>query len=261
MRNLTNVKRITIKIGTSILTNPNGTLNEHAIENIVDVVVKLKKAGRTVTLVTCGAITIGVEKLKLQYYPTDMKVKQAAAAVGQCLLMNIYDKYFSRHGIAVGQILMTKYTTQRDDSLANVTNTMNTLFSHDAVPIINENDPVISDEIKLGDNDILAAHVANIMQADLLVFLTNADGLYDRDPRLSGARIIPEVTKITEEIKAGASGPINKPRSTGGMSTKLAAAVMVSKTAKTVIMSGNNPAQIIDVINGVRIGTYFDLHR
>lgn len=260
MRNLTNVNRIVIKVGTSTLTNPNGTLNEKCIEKVSDVVANLKKSGKQVSIVTCGAITAGVTKLRIPYYPTDMKIKQAAAAVGQCLLMNIYDKYFSRHGMSVGQILMTKYTTQRDDSLSNVTNTMNTLFSHGAIPIFNENDPVISDEIKLGDNDILAAHVANIMQADLLIFLTNADGLYDRDPRQTGAKIISEVTAITEEIKVGATGPMG-PRSTGGMATKLSAAVMASKSAKTVILNGNDPFLILDVLSGAKVGTYFDLAR
>lgn len=237
-----------------------GILNEHAIEQVAEVVAKLRQSGKTVALVTCGAIAAGVAKLRLPYYPKEMNVKQASAAVGQPILMNIYDKYFSRHGIAVGQILMTKYTTQRDDSLQNITNTMNTLFFNGAVPIINENDPVISDEIKLGDNDILAAHVANTMQADLLIFLTNTDGLYDRDPRVATAQLIPEVTAITEEIKAGAIGPTGT-RSTGGMSTKLSAAVIASKSAKTIIMNGNNPSLILDVLKGVRIGTYFNLRR
>jgi len=173
--------------------------------------------------------------------------------------MHIYDKYFAPHGIAVGQILMTKYTTQRDDSLSNVANTMNTLFAHGAIPIINENDPVINDEIRLGDNDTLAAHVATTMQADLLIFLTNTNGLYDRDPRLPGAQIIPEVNAITDQIKSGAVGT-SSPRSTGGMATKLAAAVVASKSgAKTIILNGNNPANILEVLRGARVGTFISL--
>lgn len=255
------INRIVIKVGTSTMTAIDGTLNERAIEQIADVVAKLQKSGKRVAIVTCGAIISGVIKLKMPYYPTDMVIKQTAASVGQPILMNIYDKYFARHGISVGQILMTKYTTQRDDSLQNVINTMNTLFAHGAIPIINENDPIISDEIKLGDNDMLAAHVANTMQADLLIFLTNCDGLYDRDPRIPGAKIIPEVTAVTDQIKACVSGPTTNQRSSGGMITKISAAVMAAKSAKTIILNGNNPSLILDVLKGANVGTYFDLRK
>ena len=259
MRNLGNTNRIVIKVGTSVLTNPDGTLNESGLRKIVEVCAKLRYEGKAVVLVTCGAICMGVTKLRLPTYPTEMQEKQACSAAGQPLLMATYDKHFGALGIAVAQLLLTKYTTQRDDTLANVTNTLNTLFAHGVVPIINENDPLITDEIKLGDNDTLAAHVANMIKADLLVLLTDVDGLYDKDPKLPGAKIIPEVTAITDEIKAGTSDSTN-PRSTGGMATKLSAAVIASKSrTKTVIMNGNNPFLVLEVLKGVRYGTYFDL--
>jgi glutamate 5-kinase len=259
MRNLGIINRIVVKVGTSVVTNPDGSINEGALGRIVDVCSKLRYEGKVVTLVTCGAVGMGVTKMRLPHFPTEMQEKQASSAVGQPLLMAMYEKHFGRHGITVAQLLLTKYTVQRDDTLSNVTNTMNTLFAHGVVPIINENDPVISDEIKLGDNDTLAAHVANIIKADLLLLLTDVDGLYNKDPNLSGAKVIPEVTAITEEIKAGAVGT-KSARSTGGMATKLTAAVIASKTkTKTVIMNGSNPDLINEVLKGARLGTYFDL--
>ena len=259
MRNLVNINRIVVKVGTSVLTNPDGTLNESRLQKIVEVCAKLRYEGKAVVLVTCGAIGTGVAKLRLPHFPTDMQEKQACSAVGQPLLMSIYDKHFGIHGITVAQILITKYTVQRDDTLSNVTNTLNTLFNNGVIPIVNENDPLINDEIKVGDNDTLAAHVANMIKADLLVLYTDVDGLYDKDPRQPGAKIIPEVTAITDKIKAGTIDSAN-PRNTSGMATKLSAAVVASKSkTKTVILNGNNPSVVLEVLKGVRYGTYFDL--
>jgi len=263
MRNLTNANRIVVKVGTSVLTNPNGTLNENLIKQLADVLAALRKSGKTVSLVTCGAIPAGITKLRLPFYPNDMKSKQAAAAVGQSMLMSLYDKCFGRHGISVAQLLLTKYTVQRDDSLANVTNTINALFGLGVIPIINENDPIITDEIKLGDNDALAAHVANIIYADLLIILTNVDGLYSKNPKTSGARIIPEVSTITDEIKAAANFSKKEVKhGSGGMLTKISAAVMASKSGtKTLILNGYNPKIILDALKGAPVGTYFDIKR
>ena len=259
MRNLGNVRRVVVKVGTSVLTTQNGTLNESAIEQIADVLARLRKSGKDVALVTCGAICAGAAKLRLQSYPEDMKQKQAAAAVGQSLLMNIYEKYFSRHDIPVAQLLLTKYTLQRDDSLANVTNTMNALLALGAIPIINENDPLITDEISGGDNDNIAVYAANIMRADLLVFLTRFDGLYDKNPDQFGAKVIREVTAITDAVKASAA-EIPVALGVRSMSTKLAAAVAATKSnTRTIIANGYKPGDILDAINGANVGTYFDL--
>jgi len=260
MRNFGNIKRIVVKIGTSTLTSFNGTLNENIIQSLTDTLATLHKAGKQIAIVTCGAIGAGVTRLKLPYYPIEMQEKQAAASVGQVGLMNAYIRNFDRYNITIAQLLLTKYTVQRDDTLANATNTLNTLFQLGVIPIINENDAIITDEIKSGDNDSLAAGVANIIKADLLILLTDVDGVYDRDPRLTGANIIPEITRITDEIKSAASNTSSNPRSTGGMMTKLAAAVTASKTGtKTIIMNGNNPSNILATLNGTRLGTFIDL--
>lgn len=260
MRDIRNINRIVIKLGTTAITNTNNTINERIIKQLADVIAELCKSGKHIAIVTCGAIGAGQTKLNLPYVPTEMKDKQAAAAVGQGLLMGMYEKYFAPHNIPVGQVLLTKYTIQRDDTLANATTTFNTLFGLGAIPVINENDPLITDEIKLGDNDILAAHVANMIQADLLIFLTSTDGLYDKDPRQADAQLIPEVFHITEEIKAGAGSAIPDTRRSGGMATKLSAAVIASRSkTKTVIMNSSDPAAILDVLSGARIGTYIDV--
>jgi len=264
MRNLKDTSRIVVKVGTSTLTNDDGTFNKKAFEKVVDVLASLHKSGKDIVLVTCGAIPLGVAKLKLVCYPSDMKVKQAASSVGQGLLMGLYDKAFGKYGITVGQLLLTKYTNQRDDTLTNATNTLIALFSHRAIPIINQNDPIIVDEIVLGDNDALAGYVASIVQADLLIFLTSTDGLYNKDPKAPDAKIIPEITALTNEIKASAGGTSSN-RSTGGMATKLAAAMVASRSpskTKTLIMNGKNPTKIFNALKGEQVGTYieFDSH-
>ena len=244
-----------------MLTNQDGSLNEAAVEPIVNALAALQKSGKQVALVTCGAIPAGVTRLRLPSYPAEIKAKQAAAAVGQPALMNIYDKFFGLHGITVAQLLLSKYTVQRDDVLSNVTNTISILFGLGVIPIINENDSIVTDELKLGDNDMLAAYVSNIICADLLLILTSVDGLCDRDPRRHGAKVIPEVTAITEQIKSFANGPKTAAAyGTGGMATKLAAAVTASRTkTKTIIMNGFRPHEILDALAGATVGTYIDL--
>ena len=260
MRNLGNVRRIVVKVGTSVLTTQYGTLNEAAIEQIAEVLSQVQRSGINVALVTCGAIPAGVAKLRLSEYPSDMRVKQAAAAVGQVSLMNTYDKFFTCYSVPVAQVLIEKHTFGRDDTLANLTNTMNALFGLGVIPIINENDTTITDEINRGDNDMLAANIAGTIGADLAFFLTKVDGLYGRNS-VFGPRIISEVSAITDEIKESARDPNATTHPAGGLTTKLSAAVVAAtkSNTKTIILNGYKPQLLIDALRGANVGTFFDL--
>jgi len=251
--------RIVIKIGTSTLTTETGELNKERIGALTHVIAKLKKQGKQVILVTSGAIGVGMAKLKLRKRPTLIPEKQAVAAVGQSLLMGVYDQYFSKHDIAVGQILITKDCIDDVRRYGNAINTLNSLLNLGIVPIVNENDTVAVDEIIFGDNDTLSAYVATMINANLLVIFSDVNGLYDRDPDDPKAKLITEVTTITEAIKEKAAGATSI-YGTGGMITKLEAATIAARNGtKTIIMNGENPTQLEAVLHGEVIGTYFDL--
>ena len=257
-KNLSQTKRVVFKVGTSSLTYPNGKLNINKIDLLVRVISDLKNRGMEVILVSSGAIGVGVGKLGLGEKPKDMPGKQAAAAVGQCELMYLYDKLFSEYGHITGQVLLTKDAIENKTRRQNAHNTFITLINMGVVPIVNENDAVSTEEIEFGDNDTLSAYVACLSESDLLVILTDIDGLYDVNPRENpSARLITRVEKITDDIMALA-GSAGSSRGTGGMITKLhAARIAQSEGIKTIVCSAENPKDIYGIFEGEEIGTIF----
>ena len=234
--------RIVVKIGTSTLAHPTGHLNIRRVETLCRVMSDIKNAGHELILVSSGAIGMGVGKLGLRERPRDIPSKQAAAAIGQCELMYIYDKLFSEYHHTVAQLLITGDDIANDQRQQNFTNTLSRLLELGALPIINENDTVATDEIVIGDNDTLAAIVAKSVKAELLILLSDIDGLYTADPHTHpDARLLHRVTAIDESILelAGAS---SSSQGTGGMVTKLRAAqICMSCGCDMVIANGNNP--------------------
>lgn len=250
--------RIVIKVGTSTLTHKNGNINIRHFENLCKVISDLKNAGHEMILVSSGAIGMGVGKLSLREKPQDMPTKQAAAAVGQCELMYTYDKYFSEYGHTIAQILLTGSDLQNETRYKNFRNTMNRLLEMGALPVINENDTVATEEIAVGDNDTLGAIVATGTDADLLILLSDIKGLYTADPHKNAdAKLIPEVFELTDEIKA-LGGSAGSDLGTGGMATKLHAAEICMKNGTDmVITDGSNPDILYDIAEGKPIGTKF----
>ena len=250
--------RIVIKIGTSTLTHSTGWLNIRRVEKLCRVVSDLKNAGHEIVLVSSGAIGMGVGKLSLKERPKDIPTKQAAAAVGQCELMYTYDKLFSEHHHTVAQILLTASDFSCDERKENFHNTLSRLLDLSVIPVINENDSVATDEIVIGDNDTLAAMIALSAQADLLIILSDIDGLYTADPRVSpDARLIETVYEIDDGIMSLA-GDKGSELSTGGMITKLRAASIASEAGTdTVIANGEDPEVLYDIAEGKKIGTRF----
>lgn len=260
---LRNANRIVVKIGTSTLAHPSGNLNMHRMSRIIEVLSDLKNAGKEIVIVTSGAIGAGTARLKLGQRPKDTPMKQAAAAVGQCELMYLYDKFFMEYGYLTAQILMTRIITDRDNTRMNLINTFNALLTLGAVPIVNENDSVATEEIRnddisFGENDTLSAVVATLINADMLILLSDIEGLYDRDPRKHhDARLIPYVNEISEEIRSVAGGAGSK-IGTGGMETKLNAAQLVmTEGIDMVIMDGSKPDNLYRLLDGEPVGTFF----
>lgn len=250
--------RIVVKVGTSTLAHATGRLNIRHVEELVKVLSDLKNAGHEIILVSSGAIGMGVGKLNLPGKPADMPTKQAAAAVGQCELMYTYDKLFSQYNHTVAQILLTSEDVDHDDRRQNFENTMARLLELGALPIINENDTVATAEIKVGDNDTLGAIVACSVEADLLVLLSDIEGLYTADPRKDpAAKLIPVVEEVTRSIEALAGGK-GSDLATGGMETKLRAAKMVTAAGcDMVITNGERPERLYDIAGGKAVGTRF----
>ena len=250
--------RVFIKIGTSTLTHSTGNLNIRRVEELCKVMSDIKNAGNEVILVSSGAIGMGVGKLGLRERPTDVPTKQAAAAVGQCELMYFYDKIFGEYHHIVAQLLITNEDILSETRHQNFSNTLNRLLELGALPIINENDTVGTKEIVIGDNDTLAAIVAESVKADLLILLSDIDGLYTADPRNDpNAELIHRITKLDDSVMALAGGS-GTSRGTGGMVTKLQAArICMSCGCAMVIANGNNAANLYDIIDGKEIGTKF----
>lgn len=250
--------RIVVKVGTSTLAHKTGQLNIRHIEKLCKVLSDIKNAGNEVILVSSGAIGMGMGKLQLRERPKTLPEKQAAAAVGQCELMYAYDKLFSEYHHTVGQILLTGADVRDEHRCQNFINTTERLLEWNALPIINENDTVATDEIVIGDNDTLAAIVATSIHADLLILLSDIDGLYTANPREdSSATLISEVRELTAEILASAGGKGSE-IGTGGMQTKLTAARMIMDSGSDmVIANGEDPAILYDIIEGAGVGTRF----
>jgi glutamate 5-kinase len=250
--------RIVIKVGTSTLTHSTGNLNIRHVEELCKVMSDLKNAGHEVILVSSGAIGMGVGKLGLSERPKDMPTKQAAAAVGQCELMYVYDKQFSEYGHNIGQILLTGDDIENEERNKNFSNTLNRLLELRVLPIINENDTVSTAEIAVGDNDTLAAIVALEADADLLILLSDIEGLYTADPHKDpDAKLISEVREMTDEIRA-LGGGAGSSLGTGGMFTKLRAASMcMERGIDMVIIRGDRPGLLYDVVEGNSVGTRF----
>ena len=250
-------KKIVFKVGTSTLTHDNGKPNYKDIEELSRILADLQNGDRKVVLVSSGAVSVGADSMRLPSRPTSTSAKQAVAAVGQCELMFIYDKFFSQYNKVIAQILMTKDAVAMRDRRANIINTFNELFNYDVIPIVNENDTVATDELVFGDNDTLSAMVAECIDADLLVIITDIDGLYDKNPTEPDAKLISEVNDITSELYqiAGGSG---SNRGTGGMYTKLQAASIAKKAGiPTAIISGKDLHNIYKLIDGEQVGTVF----
>ncbi len=250
--------RIVIKVGTSTLTHKTGNLNIRHVEELCKVMSDLKGAGNEVILVSSGAIAMGVGKLSLLSRPEDMPTKQAAAAVGQCELMYTYDKLFSEYGHTVGQVLVTGSDLGDRVRYENFRNTLNRLIEMRVLPIINENDTVSTEEISLGDNDTLGAIVAVGANADLLILLSDIEGLYTSDPHVnSDASLVPAVYEIDENLLMGAGGA-GTARGTGGMQTKLhAASICMENGIDMIIADGSRPTLLYDIADGKPVGTRF----
>lgn len=250
--------RIVVKIGTSTLAHPTGHLNIRRVEQLCKVMSDIKNAGHEVILVSSGAIGMGVGKLGLRERPKDIPTKQAAAAVGQCELMYTYDKLFSEYHHTVAQLLITGEDIQSEKRYGNFRNTLNRLLELGALPILNENDTVATEEIVIGDNDTLAAIVARSVEADLLILLSDIDGLYTADPHTHPeAVLLHKVTKIDDALRELA-GVSSTKQGTGGMVTKLQAAeICLGCGCDMVIANGNDPDNLYAILDGKTIGTTF----
>lgn len=252
-------KRIVVKLGTSTLTHRTGRLNIRRVENLVKNLADLQNAGHELILVSSGAIGLGMAKLGLAEKPKDTPSKQACAAIGQCELMYLYDKLFGEYSLKVAQMLLTKYVLL-EDRKKNVQNALEKIISYGVIPVVNENDTVAIDELELevGENDSLAATVACLANADLLIIMSDIDGLYDSDPRQDpGAKLIPVVEEITDGIKELAGGA-GTHLGTGGMITKIRAAEIANENGiDMIVLNGKNPDNLYHLFETGNMGTLF----
>ena len=257
MAELNGKKRIVVKVGTSTLTHDTGKTNISRLAKLASVLSDLKNAGNEVVLVSSGAIAVGAVKLGFKERPSTTKGLQASAAVGQCELMFLYDKLFSEYSVVVSQLLFSSDTLENPQEKGHLLDTFNQLLEYDALPIINENDSVYVEELLNGDNDCLSAKVAKLINADLLILLTDTDGLYDDNPsKNANARLISRVDEITPEIFALAGGAGEK--GTGGFVTKIKAAKIATDAGiPVVVMNGEKPTSIYKILDGENVGTYF----
>ena len=256
--------RIVVKVGTSTLIRDNGSIKYQNIDHLARALSDLKHIGHEVILVSSGAIGIGVGKLGLSERPSELRMKQAAAAVGQCEMMHLYDKFFGEYGATVAQILLTGEDVEDSRRAGHLSGTFAALLEIGCIPIVNENDSVSTAEIEtgsckvLGDNDTLSAVVASLCRADLLILLSDIDGLYNADPHKdSNAKLISRVTAITPELRAMAGGS-GTWRGTGGMATKISAAeIAMAAGLDMVITNGARMEDLYDIVAGKDVGTRF----
>ncbi len=260
-RKLTKKKRIVVKIGSTTIThNDTGELDLLKLEKLVRVLTNIRNQGKEVVVVSSGAIAVGRQAIGLGYKPTIRSVKQACAAIGQSRLMMVYQRLFSEYNQMTAQILMTKYTVENIESRANAKATFTELLNMGVIPIVNENDTVATDELDFGDNDTLSAMVASLIKADLLILLSDIDGLYTDDPHTNpNAEFVDYVDCIDKDLMLMAKGPVSK-SGTGGMESKISAARMSAEAgADMVIANGENIYVIDDIVSGKSVGTFFDL--
>ncbi len=258
-----NRDRIVIKVGTSTLTNELGNSNLRTMEKLAMVLSDIQNMGHEVILVSSGAIAVGANKMHMKEKPTSMRMKQAAAAVGQCTNMFLYDKFFGYYDKMVGQILLNAEDITQEEKKENLSNTFSALLEQGVIPIVNENDSVSYTEIEseerlFSDNDVLSAVVAVLCQADKLVILSDIDGFYDKDPRLfKDARLIEQINVIDDSVYKLAGGAGSR-RGTGGMRTKLKAAdLATAQGIDTIVTNGKDPDILYKVVNGEPAGTLF----
>lgn len=255
--------RIVVKVGTSTLTNEMGRSDLRSFDRLACVLSDIQNMGYEVILVSSGAIAVGTNKLNLKARPSSMRMKQAAAAVGQCSIMFLYDKFFNDYDKTIAQILLNAEDMEQEEKKENLINTFNALLEMGIIPVVNENDSVSYTEIEsedrlFGDNDMLSAVVAVLCRAKRLVILSDIDGLYDADPRLyPDARLIRRIEKIDEAVYSLAGGAGSR-RGTGGMKTKLQAArLATAQGIDTVITNGKTPEALYEILKGKDTGTLF----
>lgn len=257
-------QRIVVKVGTSTLTHDSGAVDLRSMERLIRTLADLHGMGHEVILVSSGAIAVGTAKLGLAERPKELRMKQAAAAVGQCRMMHIYDKLFSEYNRSVAQILLTGDDVEDPERARHLSNTFSALLEMGVIPVVNENDSVSSAEIEtghhkvLGDNDTLSAIVAELCKADLLILISDIDGLYDADPKTHpDAKLLHRVEALTPEIMEMAGGA-GTWRGTGGMATKLSAArIATAAGCEMVITNGSRMEALYDIVDGKDVGTRF----
>ena len=261
MNRFIEAKRIVVKVGSSTLTHPSGGINLRRMDELVKVLADIRNSGREIILVSSGAVAAGVGKLGLGSRPADIPGKQACAAVGQSELMYLYDKGFGEYNHSIGQVLLTYDAIEHSDRRRNIHNTFERLLEMGVIPIVNENDTVSVDEIKIGDNDTLSAEVAILTGSDVLIIFSDIDGLYTANPAdHPDARLVPLVTKIDENLMATAGGAGSN-RGTGRMQTKLTAARRAgSEGIDMAILNGSRPHLLYDLLEGKEVGTRFELN-
>ena len=244
-----NLNRIVIKVGTSSLTHETGKINIRKIECLVRVISDLCNKGIEVVLVSSGAVGAGVGKLNLAEKPSDTQSKQALAAIGQASLVSIYDRFFSEYGHNTAQVLLTKFILDEEHHRTNTKNTFRKMFEYGVIPIVNENDVISTYELEFGDNDTLSAYIAQLIDAQLLILLSDIDGFYNSNPTDNpDATVIPVIDEINDEILSLA-GDAGSNRGTGGMRTKLNAAEIVTGSGiDMIITNGANPERIYEIL-------------
>lgn len=255
--------RIVVKVGTSTLTNEMGKSDLRSFDRLACVLSDIQNMGYEVILVSSGAIAVGTNRLNMKERPSSMRMKQAAAAVGQCSIMYLYDKFFNDYDKAIAQILLNAEDMEQEEKKDNLTNTFNALLEMGIIPIVNENDSVSYTEIEsedrlFGDNDMLSAVVAVLCRAKRLIILSDINGLYDADPRLyPNAKLISRIEQIDDKVYSFAGGAGSR-RGTGGMKTKLQAAKLAAAQGiDAIITNGKTPENLYEIVNGGKAGTLF----
>lgn len=258
MKEIKDAQIIVVKVGTSTLTYPSGMLNLRRIDVLVKTLCDLQNSGKKMILVSSGAVSAGLAKIGFVRRPETIEEKQAAAAVGQCELMNMYDSRFSFYGHKVAQILITRFTVESDVMRRNAEGTFRVLLNMGCIPVVNENDSVSYEGLKFGGNDLLAAYVATLSKADCIINMSDVDGLYDKDPRTNpDAKLISRVEKFDDELfaMAGGAGTV---RGTGGMRAKIDAALIAAHAGiPSMVVNGANPEILYDIFEGKTPGTLF----